>query len=263
MRYPRIDCLSVLINKKVTMSLASGKELASLNLSRGDSTDNLLGMTDDRDVLLTPSATDSDTALIEPDPPPVASSTSSLSQADDLLQGAAAVVVATGGDQSDAVRPRKAKDDANDDKEADETDEPQPLAESGSGSAQSSSASQRRKVHAANKQQSIASAQSSRPLLAAPSFDQRPAPNLAESPWSSTETSYQRSRKNSVNLLDCFSGSGKSNRFLMKSEKTRKSAITFLWNKLMRQLEVKVKLIINELILMTSCDAMTYLQEAC
>ena len=192
------------------MSLASGKsELASLNLNRSDSTDNLLGMTDDRDVLLTPSATDSDTALIEPDPPPVASSSSSLSQADDILQAAAAVVVAAASDGSDAVRHRKEQDDTNDDdQEADETDEPQPLAES-TGSAQSSSASQRRKVHAANKQQSIASAQSSRPLLTAPSFDQRPAPNLAESPWSSTETSYQRSRKNSVNLLDCFSGSGK------------------------------------------------------
>ena len=53
------------------MSL-TGKELASLNLSRGDSTDNLLGMTDDRDVLLSPSVADCETsALIEPDPPPV------------------------------------------------------------------------------------------------------------------------------------------------------------------------------------------------
>lgn len=42
-----------------------------------------------------------------------------------------------------------------------------------------------------------------RPLLTAPSFDQRPAPILGEdsSPWSSTDTS-SRSRKNSVNLLD-------------------------------------------------------------
>ena len=201
------------------MSLASGKELASLSLNRGDSTDNLLGMTDDRDVLLTPSATDSDTALIEPDPPPVASSSSSLSQADDILQAAAAaVVVAAGSDGSEAVRPRTGQDGANNDHEADETDEPQQLAES-TGSAQSSSASQRRKIHAANKQQSFASAQSSRPLLNAPSFDQRPAPNLNESPWSSTETSYQRSRKNSVNLLDCFSGSGKYSLTVMRHAK--------------------------------------------
>ncbi|XP_046436986.1 small conductance calcium-activated potassium channel protein 2-like isoform X4 [Daphnia pulex] len=43
-----------------------------------------------------------------------------------------------------------------------------------------------------------------RPLLTAPSFDQRHAPDLADaSPWSSTETPC-RSRKNSVNLLDCW-----------------------------------------------------------
>lgn len=49
-----------------------------------------------------------------------------------------------------------------------------------------------------------------RPLLTAPSFDQRAAPDLADtSPWSSTETSC-RSRKNSVNLLDCWN-QGNSN----------------------------------------------------
>ncbi|XP_032781784.2 small conductance calcium-activated potassium channel protein isoform X3 [Daphnia magna] len=41
-----------------------------------------------------------------------------------------------------------------------------------------------------------------RPLLTAPSFDQRQAPDLVDaSPWSSTETSC-RSRKNSVNLVE-------------------------------------------------------------
>lgn len=51
-----------------------------------------------------------------------------------------------------------------------------------------------------------------RPLLTAPSFDQRPAPELGDtSPcWSSTETSGCRSRKNSVNLLDCLAISGSS-----------------------------------------------------
>ena len=50
-----------------------------------------------------------------------------------------------------------------------------------------------------------------RPLLTAPSFDQRPTPDLADaSPWSSTETSC-RSRKNSVNLLDCWNQGGTSN----------------------------------------------------
>lgn len=51
-----------------------------------------------------------------------------------------------------------------------------------------------------------------RPLLTAPSFDQRAAPDLVDtSPWSSTETSC-RSRKNSVNLLDCWNqGNSNSN----------------------------------------------------
>ena len=51
-----------------------------------------------------------------------------------------------------------------------------------------------------------------RPLLTAPSFDQRPAPELGDtSPcWSSTETAGCRSRKNSVNLMDCLVMSGSS-----------------------------------------------------
>ena len=183
------------------MSL-TGKELASLNLSRGDSTDNLLGMTDDRDVLLSPSVADCETsALIEPDPPPV------MPLADDCQTAAAGI----DADASAASAVGQQQFEEEDELEG-ETDEPQPLADPSAASTQNSTASQRRKTHAANKQQSIATGQSSRPLLTAPSFDQRPAPNLAESPWSSTETSYQRSRKNSqVNLLDSqfFSGSGK------------------------------------------------------
>ena len=46
-------------------------------------------------------------------------------------------------------------------------------------------------------------------MLTAPSFDQRPAPALGEaSPWSSSETSTCRSRKNSVNLLEAWVASG-------------------------------------------------------
>lgn len=64
------------------------------------------------------------------------------------------------------------------------------------------------------KMQSVASGATAaaRPLLTAPSFDQRPAPDLSDaSPWSSTETSC-RSRKNSVNLLDCWTNNqGNSN----------------------------------------------------
>lgn len=46
-------------------------------------------------------------------------------------------------------------------------------------------------------------------LLTAPSFEQRAAPALADSsPWSSSETSTCRSRKNSVNLLEAWVASG-------------------------------------------------------
>lgn len=72
-------------------------------------------------------------------------------------------------------------------------------------------------LQSACKNQSISPGSSSgataaaRPLLTAPSFDQRPAPDLVDaSPWSSTETSC-RSRKNSVNLLDCWNQGNSNN----------------------------------------------------
>ncbi len=78
-----------------------------------------------------------------------------------------------------------------------------------------------RSLQSVSKNQSVSSVSSSgataaaRPLLTAPSFDQRQAPDLADaSPWSSTETSC-RSRKNSVNLLDCWNqGSSNNNNTL-------------------------------------------------
>ncbi|XP_057377655.1 small conductance calcium-activated potassium channel protein-like isoform X4 [Daphnia carinata] len=88
-----------------------------------------------------------------------------------------------------------------DDDEEEEEEEP---------SSQRPAGASHRSLQSAYKNQSSSSVSSSvsgptaaaRPLLTAPSFDQRQAPDLVDaSPWSSTETSC-RSRKNSVNLAD-------------------------------------------------------------